>query len=251
MRVKSLGYQTDLMVDEFDSEFIDRGSYLVIVTPSVPSYIWGNYLLFGDPPKPGDFVNWQRIFAEEIGCRPAIQHRAFGWDSPAGDVGHIEPFLQAKFRLFQRTVFVASKVHQPPQYNSSIIVKVVVNESDWQQAIHRHHRSEEAMLRYRAMTQAGRSKWFGAFVGDILVGGLGITVKGGIGRFMDVGTHPDFRRRGICRSLVYQASCYAFEHMGVESLVMVAVEDSEAARIYEQIGFRSVERQVGSDDLRP
>ena len=88
-------------------------------------------------------------------------------------------------------------------------------------------------------------------MGDLLVGGLGITVKGGIGRFMDVGTHPDFRRRGICRSLVYQASCYTFKHLGTDLLVMAAVIDSEAARIYQQIGFRPVERQVGIDDLEP
>ena len=141
--------------------------------------------------------------------------------------------------------FKTSEVHQPPYYNDSFVVRTVVEDSDWEQAIYRHYRGHSAMLRYRAMTEAGHSKWFGAFEGDLLAGGLGICAKDGLGRFMSVGTHPDFQGKGVCRSLVYQAACYAFEHMDVESLVMVATENSQAARIYEQVGFRPVERQVG------
>lgn len=174
MDIKSLGLQTHLMVDGFDSEIIDHGHYLSIVTPTTPGYFWGNFLLFPDPPEPGDLSDWQRIFAKEIGHRTGIEHQAFAWDSPAGDLGHIEPFLQAKFGLGQSTVFRTSEVHQPPHYNDSITVRTVVGESDWQQAIHRHYRGESAMVRYRAMTEAGHSQWFAAFEGDLLVGGLGI-----------------------------------------------------------------------------
>jgi ribosomal protein S18 acetylase RimI-like enzyme len=245
MVIQSLGYQTQLMVDGFDSEIIDRGSYMVIVTPSTPGYYWGNFILFSDPPQIGDLANWSRIYAKEIGYRPHIEHQAFGWDSPDGDLGHIEPFERARFHIEQSTVFKAAKVRHPPEYDASIIVRTVAGESDWHQAIYRHWRGESAMWRYRAMSEAGHSAWFGAFVGDLLVGGLGICVKDGLGRFMSVGTHPDFQRRGVCRSLVYQAACYAFEHMGANTLVMGTTKDSQAARIYQQVGFEPVEQQVG------
>ena len=81
MRVQSLACQTDLLLAAFDGEIIDRGHYLVIVTPNTPTYFWGNYLLFADPPGPDDFVLWQALFAEEIGYRPGIVHRAFGWEA--------------------------------------------------------------------------------------------------------------------------------------------------------------------------
>ena len=78
MRVQSLACQTDLNLTQFDGQIIDRGHYLVVVTPSNPTYFWGNYLLFDDPPSPRDFARWQSLFATEIGNRPGIVHRAFG-----------------------------------------------------------------------------------------------------------------------------------------------------------------------------
>ena len=106
------------------------------------------------------------------------------------------------------------------------------------------------MAGYRAMTQAGIGEWFGAFVGQQMVGGLGIFLDEDIGRFQEVVTRSVFRRQGICRSLVYHASIEAFAHLGAERLVIVADDDYVAGRIYEQVGFRPVERQVGVDNSR-
>ena len=105
MNIKSLGYQTHLMVDGFDSEIVDHGSYLSIVTSATPSYYWGNFLLFPDPPKVSDLIDWQRIFEKEIGYRPDIEHQAFGWDSPVGELGQVDAFQEAGFGLGESTVF--------------------------------------------------------------------------------------------------------------------------------------------------
>jgi len=75
------------------------------------------------------------------------------------------------------------------------------------------------------------------------VADLGVFVERGVGRYQAVGTHPDFRRRGICGALVHQAGQYAFERLGAETLVMVADEAYHAARIYESVGFQPTERQ--------
>ena len=100
------------------------------------------------------------------------------------------------------------------------------------------------------MTRAGLGEWFGAFVGKQMAGGLGLFVNEGIGRFQEVVTRSEFRRQGVCRSLVFEASSEAFRCLGAERLVMVAADDYIAARIYEQVGFRPVERQVGVDNWR-
>lgn len=251
------------MFSEFDGEITDRGTYLVIVTPDNPSYFWGNFLLFSDAPRKGDLMRWQQIFADEIGCRPQIEHLAFGWDSPDGNQGEIEPFLHAGFRLLQRTVLTANNVCLPQWYNANLTIRPLRTDSDWIQALEtqlecdiseREHRpafiefTRKKMDGYRAMTEAGLGEWLGAFVGEQMAGGLGIFVKEGVGRFQEVVTRFAFRGQGVCRSLVYQASIQAFEHMGAERLVMVADDDYIAARIYEQIGFRPAERQVGVDN---
>src|SRR3990172_2123003 len=84
MNPRSLAWRTDLIFPRFDCEILDRGRYLVIRTPSNPTFYWGNFLLFDRPPAPGDDERWPRLFAEEIGAPPRVRHQAFGWDSPEG-----------------------------------------------------------------------------------------------------------------------------------------------------------------------
>lgn len=74
---RSLGYRTDLFFPHFDSLILDRGDYLVVQTPTTPSFYWGNFLLFGSPPVPGDLGRWRQCFAEELGVPPQIKHLNF------------------------------------------------------------------------------------------------------------------------------------------------------------------------------
>ena len=203
MRVQSLACQTDLFLAAFDGEIIDRGHYLVIVTPNTPTYFWGNYLLFADPPRPGRL----RALAGPLrrGNRLSPRDR-----SPGLRLG---------------------------------------GDADWREVGHNHDISQTRLARLRALTEAGFGVWFGAFAEGQLAGDLGLFVKDRIGRFQEVETYPAFRRRGVCRSLVYQASHYAFEHMDAQKLVLVADEGSDAARLYQQVGFQPTERQAGIDDL--
>ena len=76
---------------------------------------------------------------------------------------------------------------------------------------------------------------------------MGVFATGMLGRFQAVGTHPAYRRQGICGALVYQTGRYALEQMKLETLVMVADENYHAAKIYETIGFEPEEHQVGLD----
>jgi predicted GNAT family acetyltransferase len=74
---------------------------------------------------------------------------------------------------------------------------------------------------------------------------LGIFFEENVARYQTVGTHPNYRRRGICGSLVYQTALHTLEKYGVDTLVMLADPDYHAARIYESVGFQPEEMQYG------
>jgi RimJ/RimL family protein N-acetyltransferase len=259
MQVRSLGYRTDLIFPRFDGLIEDRSEYLVIRTPTNPLFYWGNFLLFSHSPRPDDFQRWQQLFAQEIRAHIDCSHQTFGWDSPEGELGHVGPFLDAGFHLMQNVILSTRQVLAPPKYNDSIQVRAIQGDAEWQQVLElkvlcfqgEHNAggflrfAQNETNRFRAMVQAGLGQWFGAFLDNHLVGNLGLFRDKTIGRFQDVGTHPGFRRQGICGTLVYQASSYAFAHMDLEHLVMAADEHYHAAAIYESVGFRPTERQVG------
>ena len=249
MTIHSLGYRTDLFFPRFDGEVLDRGDYTVIRTPSNPTFHWGNFLLFRRPPGPGDYPRWRRLFAEEIGTPPEIEHLAFGWDTLAGETGDLQPFLEAGLRVNASVVLTAQEVRPPPKHTRQIAVRPLREDWEWEGALQSQiacrppeHSPEgyavfktRQMARYRAMTKAGLGEWFGAFLEDRVAGDLGVFVQDGVGRFQSVGTHPDFRRRGVCGTLVYEAARSAFESMGLGYSV---ADEDYLRRHYESVGLK-------------
>ena len=259
MKVHSLGYRTDLIFPAFDGEIINRGDYLVIKTPSNPSFYWGNFLLFKNPPREGDYLRWRELFAREIGTPPHVEHQAFGWDTTKDQSGFIGPFLDAGYQIERSVVLTALREDLIPKSSPGITIRRLRSEDDWNQSIenqvlcrepvfsedgYRVFRQEQAK-RYQEMVSGDRGAWFGAFSGNQLVGDLGIFCSGELGRYQSVGTHPDFRRRGIAGTLVHKAGLYAFDHHNVETLVIVAEADCPAQRLYQSIGFKFAEYQAG------
>ena len=200
----------------------------------------------------GDLATWRERFGAEL---PFARHMTFGWDAPDGAAGAIAPFEAAGFTVERTTVLVAHAV-KPPAHAAPISVRPLDSDDDWEQALANQIRcSDDAaaadphfrraqMVRYRAMMTAGLGAWHGAFMDGQLVGDLGLYFDGAVGRFQSVGTHPRYRRRGICQTLVYEVARSAFT-AGVETLVMAADPDYHAARIYESLGFIASEKQIG------
>jgi ribosomal protein S18 acetylase RimI-like enzyme len=263
MKLSSLGYQTEVLLRQFEGEVIERSDYLVLRTPKNPGYRWGNFLIFQNSPKQGDLNNWKEIFAKEIGTPPEYNHFLFCWDSVDGKRSEIQEFLEAGFELVKTVVMTAQSVNPPPKFNHDCTIRTFKNE-DWQawinlkRAANLAEREEEresdddGFLRYlenkaseyQRMIEAGLGQWFGAYLDGQLTASLGLFVWNGLGRFQLVDTHPEFRRRGLAGTLVYHAVQQGFQSMAAKTLVMCADPDYVAVGIYESVGFKITERQT-------
>lgn len=263
MEIKSLGLQTDLIYPRHLGKVIDRGTYIAVKTPSRPNYFWGNYPIMPKAPKVGDLAKWRALYDSEFdSTRQGFM--TFAVDSAIEDSKEIMEFTAAGFRTKSNVVLTATKVSPPPKLNSDVIVRQISSEEDWLQVPDVHFsddwylnpESQRAFLDQkvndlRDLGLAGLGRRFGAFLEDKLVAELGIYTSGGLGRFNDVATHRDFRRQGLCGTLVYKAASAALNEMNITTLVMEADEDYHAARIYESLGFRPSYWQTSLEWFNP
>jgi GNAT superfamily N-acetyltransferase len=253
----ALGYRTDLMVLGLQgAEVADRDDHLVVRTADQPSFHWGNFLLYAEPPGPGDLDGWQSASREAF---PDATHMTFGIDTTDGAAGDPESFAAAGLTLERSAVLTTPAPHPPPRPDREAVLRVLGDDDDWTQGIELRladeaaedvgegHRTflERRMAAMRALQDAGHGAWFGAFVDGRMASGLGVfTDGGGTARFQSVDTHRDFRGRGLAGTLVHHAGRYALAELGARTLVIVADLDSQAARIYRSVGFADAEIQV-------
>jgi hypothetical protein len=250
MELKSLGHQSELIFTSFDGAFETRPDYAVLRTLSNPNYFWGNLLLMPKAPRLGECEKWIELFKMEF-TDTRIYHMTFTWNED--QVGEVSEFLERGFELESTAVMQASSVNPPPKFNAEIIVRPITTE-EWSEMIELQVRAADDHLpkeewrkfyeaqskRYIAMEKASMGHWFGAFLDNRLVAGLGIYHHHGLGRFQSVATDPAFQRRGICGTLVYQSARFALEKMPIKQLVMCADPDYFALQIYQTVGFKQI-----------
>ena len=232
---------------------------VVTLTPSNPTYWWGNCLRFAQAPEDGDFARWTALFATHVHARqPASTHTTFGWEGR--EQGVVQPFLDAGFDYFETIVLTAQRGNaiRAPHVASSTPVRIAGTRWDellelmmvTREAFHTEGPYREFATRridgWRALETAGRGAWFGIVDDDRLVSALGVFVEAEagaddrrIGRFQHVVTHPDARRRGYAGTLVAHASAYAFDRLGADGLLIIADENDVARRVYQACGYRA------------
>lgn len=257
LRATSKGHLTDLFFWRSFGRVEDRGEYARVETPAQRGWYFGNLLLFDRAPREGDSARWRELFAREFAHAPEVRHELFCWPAGEDGLGEVEPFLASGFQLEVDPVLVAGELHEPPRPNREIEVREVISDEDWREAVEsqvlsRGEGFEEAAFRefigrrisgYRRLIAEGKGAWYGAYLGGRLVADLGFFWGGPAGRFQYVETHPDFRRRGICATLVYEVGRAALRDGRATELV-IAAEGEEVARIYASVGFREVGRSA-------
>ena len=263
MHLTSPGYLTDIFFHRFAGEVKEHAHHLAVRTPSNPTYRWGHFLIMDAPPERGDLARWNALFARDVGAPPHITHRAFAWEvddgeNKKGENGDPSEFLAAGFELDEEVAMTAESLTEPRRPNREVTLRRLESDADFAQQLRLHAESWESRddasyrdfyrLRiesYRRMIAAGLGHWFGAFSGATLVADMGLFKDGASARFQSVVTHPAYRRRGICGTLLHYAGHVGLTELGAAQLVIVAEENYFAKDLYATLGFRTVARQAG------
>lgn len=259
-KIRSLGLKSDLMIASHKSLIKETKDYVVVKSPQNPGYYWGNYLIFKYPPALLDAQlcnahGWEYLFHREFAEMPGINHVAFTWDSPEGLPGDSEEFVALGFSLEETEVLTATDVYPPLYASDRVRIREITTVEQWdavlelmmltRDRVHEEHAHriylERKVENYRAMAMKKAGAWFGAFIGNELVGTLGMFTGNGVGRFQHVVTHPAYRRQGICSTLVYEIASLALTRDDVEHLVIEAEANEAPARIYKSLGFKHTE----------
>ncbi len=249
MHIRSLGLGTDLELAKTRGQVIDRDGYLVVKTPDDPTYYFGNLLVLPAAPQVGEVAYWTRKFASELGGDPAIRHVALRWDGIHGDTGATDELKAASFTVEVLQVMTAATLEPAPCAYDIVPLEArhLVEAAELEYAIgDLHDDSFRQFLHRRAawkqtLLATGRATFWGAFDQQTLVGSLGLVQLGTRARYQDVQTAVAYRGQGIARGMLRVAA----QASSASELVIVAEPGSQASRVYEQIGFRTVER-VGS-----
>jgi predicted GNAT family acetyltransferase len=149
-------------------------------------------------------------------------------------------------------------VQPPPHVNRSADYRPLAGDADWQQSLDLRLAADDgneatANLRFyeqrtadaRRVAEDGQGAWFGAFGHGRLIAQLGIfSDGGGVARYQNVETDPDWRRTGLAGTLVWRAGQWALGELGARKLVIVADPEAEAIRLYRSVGFHDTETQI-------
>ena len=264
---RSLVIATDIDTLPADRVVTRREHCLAVRSPGNPLHWWGNFLVFPDPPGPGDGARWEAEFEAAFADAPGVGHRAFVWDRTDGAEGDAAAELGANgYRLEPTTGLAAApgEVRAHPRANREVQIRALdaSPEADaelWEGVIEiqvaGHRASPEPTPTFerfarrrqtelRELFAAGRGAWYVALdpADRTVVAGCGVVATGRRGRFQHVDTAAAHRRRGICSRLLVHAAHHAAAAHGLETLVIAADPDYHALGIYESLGFRRRER---------
>ena len=246
-----LGWRTDLAVLRLGGSVVsEHDDHLVVRTPAVPTFHWGNFLLVTDPGAVDDAQRWLARFEEAL---PGLRHRAIGLAAEPTDMAG---WRGAGLELELSDTLVRTEPVSPASLPPGYAVRPLETADDWERSTRLRIGAEgedpdfeEDMTRSRrGMVDQGHTCWFGAFDGADLVAELGIvdcgpSPDGHLARYQSVLTAPGHRRRGLTSHLLGVAARWA-ERRGCDRWVIIADDGTDANRLYRAHGFVPTDRSV-------
>lgn len=252
--------RTDLHLAALDGHVEEDDGFIVIRRPDNPGYYWGNYLLLPQPPEASAIAGWveraQSIFANS----PGVEHVLLRWDgSPLSDEAaamarklemtsdqglelHAKqltaPASTASALTASGSTVSVRRLDMESEHDSIVALNLLCDPAE-QSGAPTYVAFKQGLRRaWSVWNRTGAAHWWGAFLDGDLVAQCGmVECPGGLGRFQSVETHPDFRRRGLCSSLITIVGEDALAY-GSEELFLAVDGEGPAIGLYERLGFR-------------
>ena len=255
--LRSAGYATDLALLQREGGLVEvRPDYLVVRTPSNPTFHWGNCLILRAAPSRGTLADWVETFRSE---HPDAAHLAVGIDDPDADLDPAEA-VPLGLEIERDVVLTTASAPAAEALPGVELAHVPVDDdAAWERLVELEmtdgivgtpdgHREfvRRRLAGHRSAIRAGHGSWCAALLPDgTPVATLGIfEAGGGRARYQSVLTHPDHRRRGLAANLVRFAGAYAVGTLGARQLVIVADPEGPAIGVYRRAGFADCASQV-------
>ena len=252
-QLHSLALQSEVALWRTRGSVIPRLGYWVVRAPSDASYFYGNLLLLPHAPLAETIPLWQARFAEEFAGH--VHHTTFWWDTGELSLTAHHEFIERGF-----TVETTEVLRRKPGLRWPAIVTPLGHDIEIREILaaetpllaaladrlsDRHDHVYTTFLQRRARWQAqliqrGLAHFFACFAEHRVVASLGIFGHQGLARYQDVQTDAAYRRRGLATALIGMAGQH---HIVADaaSLTIHTEPNSDAARLYRQLGFGLVE----------
>lgn len=275
MKLTNLGTLTDLATLGAAAEITAHPEHLAVRCREQPGFYWGNFLQLRRAPAADAVDDWIARFGETFGDDPRIRHVSIGWSDGAGDGPAIAAFRERGYLIDDCTVMVLETAPPARPLPAGMTIDRCTTDADWQAVlelgvISRDARHGEASFRAylagviaerRKQAAAGHLRWYLARIDGEVAGDMGLFVvrappKGlsadgidvelPVARFQAVKTHPDFRGRGVCSTLLTRVCRDGLIELGLKTLVILVDPEGPAWRIYRRQGFEPVGHTRGA-----
>ena len=253
----SRGTYTDTFVRFPGTQMLKDENFVAYRTPSRADYWWGAYLVSRDAVTKENLAAMLREWQKRLGDLQDISKKIIQWELPVGDLPIAVTNLQAEFNDPMATCHVNSVLVATPDTMQTGLTRPDAtlhearSESDFDAILEMTLADLESnpespatadFLRwkhgqfYEGVKRGGGRWWMLRYKGEF-VANCGLFRQGRTGRFREVTTHPQWRRRGFARLLCQLVLAEGFKEPGIEQVVIIAEHDASPERIYKSVGF--------------
>lgn len=223
----------------------------VLRVPDNPNYRWGNCLHLSAAPTLDELHDLVELARDIFGDQPEIRHVLLRWDGERIEADFAAAAKDRKMGVDSGRVMHAVDLVDVSAQGVSIrpldlarqwediIALNIACDPEEPDGLADYMAFKQGLRRaWQAWAATGDAIWWGAFIDDTLVGQAGmVCCPGRRGRFQSVETHPDYRGRGVCSSLVSTMGRHAVAVLGCETLWMGVNPDGLAQHLYAKLGF--------------
>jgi ribosomal protein S18 acetylase RimI-like enzyme len=223
----------------------------VLRVPDNPGYRWGNCLHLPAPPRVDELQDLVELSRELFGDQPESRHVMLRWDGEGIDADLVAAAKDRQMQADSGRVMHAVDLLEVSAPGVSVrpldlgrewadIVELnIACDPEEPDGLADYMAFKQGLRRaWQAWAATGDALWWGAFIDGTLVGQAGLVCcPGGRGRFQSIETHPDYRGRGVCSSLVSTMGRHAIDALGCQTLWMGVNPKGQAQHLYAKLGF--------------